>query len=92
MDEKELLKFSQEYANSGYAQDQGLKLNPDAARVNFIVKGLLANEAKHGFRYCPCRPVTGDKVQDAPKICPCKWHVEEVKRDGHCLCRLFVKR
>lgn len=93
MDEKELLKFCEAYGESGYAIAQGIKLNPDKKRVNEVIKGLLANEKKHGFRYCPCRVIVGKKDEDAPKICPCQWHIEEIqKKWGHCLCNLFVKR
>ncbi len=75
----------------GYAQKNGFKLNPDRKVVEKLVAGLLANEKKYGARYCPCRRVTGDKEEDQPKICPCKWHREEIERDGHCFCGLFVK-
>jgi len=75
----------------GYAQKNGFKLNPDRKVVEKLVAGLLANEKKYGARYCPCRRVTGNKEEDQPKICPCKWHREEIERDGHCFCGLFVK-
>ncbi|HUW71867.1 MAG TPA: thioredoxin [Candidatus Humimicrobiaceae bacterium] len=74
-----------------YAEKNGLKLNPDREAVERLVKGLLANEKKHGARYCPCRRVSGNPEEDKPKICPCQWHKEEIVRDGHCLCGLFVK-
>jgi len=74
-----------------YAKSQGFKLNPDETKVNMVLKGLLMNEEKHGFRYCPCRPVSGDKQEDAKSICPCVWHKDEIKEMGHCHCNLFVK-
>ena len=74
-----------------YAQKNNLRLNPDKKAIERIMKGLLANEAKHGKKYCPCRRVTGDKAEDAKKICPCIWHKDEVEKDGHCFCNLFVK-
>jgi hypothetical protein len=32
--------------------------------------------------HCPCRP------EDVP--CPCPSHREEISKDGHCHCNLFV--
>lgn len=87
MDEKELLRISEEYAES-----QGFRLNPDKKTLSIVIKGLLENEKKFGFRYCPCRIVTRDLEKDKLKICPCHWHKEEIKKVGHCLCGLFVKK
>ena len=74
-----------------YAEKNGLKLNPDKKVVERLVIGLLNNERKHGAKYCPCRRVSGNPDEDKPKICPCQWHKEEIEKDGHCLCGLFVK-
>ena len=74
-----------------YAEKNNLKLNPDRKVLERIMKGLLANEAKHGEKYCPCRRVVGNKEEDSKKICPCSWHKDEVEKDGHCFCNLFVK-
>jgi len=74
-----------------YAEENGFKLNPDRETVERLLKGLLANEKKYGARYCPCRRVSGNREEDKPKICPCQWHKEEIERDGHCFCGLFVK-
>lgn len=74
-----------------YAEKNGFKLNPDREAVERLMMGLLNNEKKHGARYCPCRRVSGNPEEDKPKICPCQWHKEEIERDGHCLCGLFVK-
>ena len=74
-----------------YAKKNGFRLNPDRATVERLVKGLLNNEKKYGARYCPCRRVTGNIEEDRPKICPCAWHKEEIKKDGHCYCGLFAR-
>ncbi|GAI49172.1 unnamed protein product [marine sediment metagenome] len=74
-----------------YAQKNGFKLNPDKGIVERLVKGLLENEKKYGAQYCPCRRITGNPEDDKGKICPCYWHQEELERDGHCFCGLFVK-
>ena len=74
-----------------YAEKNGFKLNPDREVVERLIKGMLENEKKFGDRYCPCRRVTGNPEEDKPKICPCQWHREEIGKNGHCLCGLFVK-
>jgi len=74
-----------------YAKSNGFKLNSDTKTVDRIAKGLLANKSKYGQMYCPCRRVSGDKEEDAKKICPCFWHKEEIKKDGRCFCGLYVK-
>ncbi|PIS17437.1 MAG: ferredoxin:thioredoxin reductase [Candidatus Nealsonbacteria bacterium CG09_land_8_20_14_0_10_42_14] len=75
-----------------YAEENGFALNPDRKKLELLIRGLLENEKKYGQRYCPCRRITGNKEEDRPKICPCQWHREEIERDGHCLCGLFVKK
>lgn len=87
MNEKEVLEISKRYAKS-----QGFKLNPDKKIVDTTIKGLVANERKYGFRYCPCRMVTGIPERDKDIICPCAFHKTEIKNLGHCLCGLFVSR
>ncbi|MFH1780926.1 MAG: thioredoxin [Candidatus Nealsonbacteria bacterium] len=79
-DQNELEKEIQEYQQ--YADQNGLKLNPDRKMVENLVRGLLANEKKHGARYCPCRRMV---------LCPCQSSKEEIEKDGHCHCGLFVK-
>ena len=75
----------------GYAEKNGFKLNPNRETVERIIRGLLENEKKSGKRYCPCRRITGNLEEDQKKICPCFWHREEIEKDGHCFCGLFVK-
>ena len=74
-----------------YVEKSGFRLNPDREVVERVIKGLLENEKKYGQRYCPCRRVSGNPAEDKLKICPCVWHRQELERDGHCYCRLFVK-
>ena len=85
MTAEELIKKCEEHA-----KENGFLLNPDKNVVEGIIKGLLAREEKFGARYCPCRRVTGDIGEDKKIICPCAYHQEEIKRDGRCLCKLFV--
>ena len=90
MEEKEQIE-QMKVGFSKYAESQGFKLNPDTPTVERVCKGLLANQEKHGARYCPCRMVTKDKEEDKKIICPCIYHKDEIKNDGHCHCRLFVR-
>lgn len=77
---------------SRYAESQGFKINPDRKIVEFVLTGLLHNEQRFGYRYCPCRAITGDPEQDKRIICPCAYHREEIGRNGRCLCGLFVAK
>jgi len=87
MDNQE--KLAGEYGE--YAKNNGFQLNPDKKTVERIISGLLANEKKYGKKYCPCRRVSGNDGEDSRKVCPCFWHKDEIKKDGHCFCRLYVK-
>ncbi|MEE9525853.1 MAG: ferredoxin-thioredoxin reductase catalytic domain-containing protein [Candidatus Woesearchaeota archaeon] len=86
MNKEELKKFSEDYANS-----KGFKLQPDEKMLDIVLSGLLRNQEKHGEIYCPCRRVTEDKEADKKIICPCVYHEQEIKDDGHCKCMLFFK-
>ena len=77
--------------SDNYAKSNGFKLNPDEKTVERVINGLFENEKKHGKKYCPCRRVSGNKEEDEKKICPCAFHREEIEKDGHCFCNLFVK-
>jgi ferredoxin-thioredoxin reductase catalytic subunit len=87
-DDEEIKKLRERLER--YARMKGYSLNPDEEVVNMILRGLLENMKKYGYPYCPCRVLTGKKEEDLPKICPCKWHEEEIKRMGHCHCGLFI--
>ena len=86
MNKEELRRYSESYAKS-----QGYKLNPDEKIVETVINGLLENERRYGFRYCPCRVVTGNKRKDSKIICPCAFHRKEMEEDGTCKCGLFLK-
>lgn len=75
-----------------YADKAGYDLNPDQEVFDTIIEGLAKNRVEHGFQYCPCRIIVGDKEKDKDKICPCKWHKEEIEEDGQCHCQLFFKK
>jgi len=83
---EKLIKISEEYAKI-----KGFKLNPNRAIVEGITKGLLSRKENFGEIYCPCRRMSGNKEEDKKIICPCIYHLDEIERDGHCFCNLFVK-
>ena len=81
---EEILRFARLYART-----QGYALNPDPVELDRIISGLANNQKTYGYRYCPCRPLSGTPGADTKKICPCYWHKEEIRRDGRCHCGLF---
>ena len=87
--EQDIASVIERYDN--YAKSNGFRLNPDKKTVERVVKGLFENQKKYGKKYCPCRRVSGDQAEDAKKICPCALHKDEIEKDGHCFCNLFVK-
>jgi prepilin-type N-terminal cleavage/methylation domain-containing protein len=89
MDEEmeKLIKKSEEYAKS-----KGFRLNPNREVAEGVVKGLLTRKENFGEIYCPCRKMTGNKEEDKKIICPCIYHLDEIEKDGHCFCNLFVKQ
>ena len=87
--QEEIKQLMEKYAE--YAKNSGFQLNPDKKTVERIISGLLKNRDKYGSMYCPCRRVSGDKEEDSKKICACLWHKDEIKKDGHCFCNLYIK-
>jgi len=87
--EKEELKKKMLEIYTEYANIQGIKLNQE--RTNAILEGLIFKKEKNGKFYCPCRILEGNDEKDDPKVCPCLWHLDEIKADGQCHCNLFVK-
>ncbi len=87
MNEKQFLELLKKHAESN-----NIRLNPNTQLVKTLVKGMLENEKKYGSRYCTCRVIAGNKEKDIKNICPCVFHLDEIKSQGRCLCRLFLKR
>jgi ferredoxin-thioredoxin reductase catalytic chain len=73
-----------------YAESQGLRLNRDKAFVMDILKGLLANEARYGYRSCPCRLAWGVREKDRDIVCPCAYRDPDIREYGSCFCGLYV--
>lgn len=77
---------------SKYATSLGVELNKDKDFVMDIIRGLLRNEERFGYRSCPCRLATGIKERDADIICPCVYKDPDIKDFGSCYCGLYVSK
>ena len=88
-DDDKIEKVIREYEE--YAKKNGFCLNPNRKVVEGVIKSLLEREKKFGAKYCPCRRITGNLKEDKKIICPCAYHRQEIEKDGHCLCGLFVR-
>ncbi len=70
-------------------------VNPDRARADGLIGGVLNNESSQGLKYCPCRLTTKVVDEDLKLVCPCNFTIHETYKDvpkGECWCSLFVKR
>src|SRR5512136_2138070 len=72
------------------AESGGYFLNPDAAFTKNLVRGLLKNEWRYGYRACPCRLASGKKEEDLDIICPCDYRDPDLNDFGACYCALYV--
>jgi len=75
---------------SPYALSQGIRLNNDREFVLDILRGLLTNEQRYGYRSCPCRLAWADKGRDKDIICPCAYRDPDIREYGSCYCSLYV--
>ncbi|MFA5236410.1 MAG: ferredoxin-thioredoxin reductase catalytic domain-containing protein [Methanoregula sp.] len=72
------------------AEKNGYRLNPDEEFVKNLVRGLLKNEQRYGYRACPCRLASGIKDQDLDIVCPCDYRDTDIEEHGACYCALYV--
>jgi len=72
------------------AEGGGYRLNPDADFTKNLVRGLLKNEQRYGYRACPCRLASGKKEEDLDIICPCDYRDPDLTDFGACYCALYV--
>jgi len=72
------------------AESGGYLLNPDADFTKNLVRGLLKNEQRYGYRACPCRLASGNKEEDLDIICPCNYRDPDLDDFGACYCALYV--
>jgi ferredoxin-thioredoxin reductase catalytic subunit len=55
-----------------------------------LIRGLLKNEQRYGYRACPCRLASGKKEEDTDIICPCDYRDPDLGDFGACYCALYV--
>jgi ferredoxin-thioredoxin reductase catalytic chain len=72
------------------AEAGGYRLNPDGEFTKNLVRGLLKNEQRYGYRACPCRLAAGKKEEDLDIICPCDYRDPDLNDFGACYCALYV--
>ncbi len=72
------------------AEKNGYHLNPDEEFVKNLVRGLLKNEQRYGYRACPCRLASGKKEEDLDIVCPCDYRDADIEEHGACYCALYV--
>jgi ferredoxin-thioredoxin reductase catalytic chain len=72
------------------AIDGGYQLNPDPKFTKNLIRGLLKNEQRYGYRACPCRLASGKKEEDLDIVCPCDYRDADIGEHGACYCALYV--
>ncbi len=72
------------------AEAGGYHLNPDVEFTKGLLKGLLINERRYGYRACPCRLASDNKGEDLDIICPCYYRDPDLGDYGACYCGLYV--
>jgi ferredoxin-thioredoxin reductase catalytic subunit len=72
------------------AEGGGYFLNPDVDFTKNLVRGLLKNERRYGYRACPCRLASGKKDEDLDIICPCIYRNPDLNDFRACYCALYV--
>ncbi|WP_440059487.1 ferredoxin-thioredoxin reductase catalytic domain-containing protein [Thermogladius sp. 4427co] len=45
---------------------------------------IIHSYEQYGIPYCPCRVEKNEKT-----ICPCFYHIDEIRKNGRCRCGLF---
>jgi ferredoxin-thioredoxin reductase catalytic subunit len=74
----------------GEAEAAGYHLNPDVDSAKQLVKGLITNERRYGYRACPCRLASGKKADDLDVVCPCDYRDPDLNEFDACYCALYV--
>lgn len=72
------------------AEAGGYHFNPDTTFTKELVKGLITNERRYGYRACPCRLASGNKADDLDIICPCDYRDPDLAEYNACYCALYV--
>lgn len=72
------------------AETYSYKINPDQRLIDDLLRGLVINEKRYGYKVCPCRLAAGKYQMDCDIICPCSYCFSDVEKYGKCYCSLFV--
>ena len=72
------------------AESAGYHLNPDVEFTKELVKSLIVNERRYGYRACPCRLASGKREDDLDIICPCDYRDPDLNEFDACYCALYV--
>jgi ferredoxin-thioredoxin reductase catalytic subunit len=75
---------------NGEAGAGGYHLNPDVEFTKGLVRSLIVNERRYGYRACPCRLASGERREDLDIICPCDYRDPDLGDYGACYCALYV--
>ena len=84
---KHILKELAEGAKAG-----GYLLNPDDEFTMELIRGLLTNQERFGYRACPCRLASGVREEDMDIICPCDYRDADLTEYGACYCALYISK
>ena len=74
------------------AESFGYHLNPDEDFTKELIKGLIINNDRYGYRACPCRLASGEKSKDIDIICPCDYRDPDLSEYDTCYCSLYVSK
>jgi len=74
------------------AKSGGYHLNPDTEMTRELIKGLLMNEKRYGYRACPCRLASGVREEDLDIVCPCDYRDPDLTEYDACYCSLYVSQ
>jgi ferredoxin-thioredoxin reductase catalytic subunit/rubredoxin len=72
------------------AESGGYRFNPDEEFTKNLIRGLIRNEQRYGYRACPCRLASGKREDDLDIICPCDYRDPDLEDFGACYCALYV--
>lgn len=75
-----------------FLEKRGYFFNPDEEMTNALLEGLLVNQERYGYRFCPCRLATGEYLPDRDAVCPCDVRDRDIAEFGSCFCGLYVSQ
>lgn len=72
------------------AEGGGYRFNPDVEFTKNLIRGLMKNEQRYGYRACPCRLASGKAAEDLDIVCPCDYRDPDLDDYDACYCALYV--